>query len=133
MKPGIFWETKFAEDCEGSNYYIIDSESKDTEMVFPVYTSPKTKMMGYNKKVTSNAAGSDSKILNVMARIVNSFLISGYYFYNRYSEIVYEGDNVNVFGVMTYNSHTDSWDMTKPLAFIKPSYLGDYLSSLRWN
>ena len=40
-------------------------------------------------------------------------------FYNRYSRILYEGDNLNLFGVATYNTYADAWEISKPLAFMK--------------
>lgn len=53
--------------------------------------------------------------------------------YNRYSQIVYEGDSVNIFGVMTYNTLTDSWEITKSICYMKEFCLGDYLSSVTWD
>ena len=37
---------------------------------------------------------------------------------------------MNVFGLASYNAHSDKWELTKPLAFIQNGYEGDYVSDL---
>lgn len=88
-------------------------------------------MPGYSEKLTVKV--SDSSTMSFFNRLANTFLFgSSFMYYNRYSKIVYEGDRLNVFGVLSYNRLLDSWEMTKPLAFIKSGYLGQYITSLTW-
>lgn len=55
-----------------------------------------------------------------MTRIANSFYMgSSLIFYNRYSRIVYEGDQLNLFGIARYNQFQDAWEITKPIALMK--------------
>jgi hypothetical protein len=51
--------------------------------------------------------------------------------YTKYSEIVYEGDNLSVFGTFKYNTLADRWEIETPLAFIRGSK-DDYLNHLFW-
>ena len=76
---------------------------------------------------------SDSGFLTFMARMVNvlSLGIGTSWIYSRYSQIVYEGDSLNIFGVLTYNGPSDQWEMTDPLAIIKEGIpLNDYTNEL---
>lgn len=72
--------------------------------------------------------------LNFLARLANSVLIGGtsYMFYNRYSQIVYEGDSLNVFGLFTYNLYSDEWELSKPIGFIKDGSVKEFMTSLTW-
>ena len=57
--------------------------------------------------------------MNMITRLLNTFYMSSFVFYNRYSEILYEGDSVDLFGVATYNRYSDAWEISKPLALLK--------------
>jgi hypothetical protein len=52
-------------------------------------------------------------------------------FYNRYSRIIYEGDELNLFGIAKYNKIQDSWEITKPIALIKGG-VSKIISHLSW-
>ena len=54
-----------------------------------------------------------------MTKVINTFFMSSFAFYYRYSEILYEGDSVKLFGVATYNTYNDEWEISKPLALLK--------------
>ena len=120
--PKLFSENKFDEDFEGQNFYLLEKQSKKATLVFP---GSKMEFNGYAEEKTISS--SDKSAVNFMTRLTNSFLMgTSYLFYNRYSRIVYEGDELNVFGVATYNSNTNAWEISKPLSFIKDSYVSDY-------
>ena len=100
-----------------------------------MHSSSNSKIEGYNEKLTYSTINHDTKGLSLLARLANSFILSGatYLYYNKYSSIVYEGDNLNVFGAMTYNSNSDSWELSNPLAYIKEGFLSDYKFDLLLN
>lgn len=51
------------------------------------------------------------------------------FYYYKYSQILYEGDQVSLFGLTTYNSTNDSWEISKPL-FLSKEGIGKYLADL---
>lgn len=70
-------------------------------------------------------------------RIINSFFSMGtYLFYTKYSEVIYQGDVVKVFGTFIYNPYANRWEIDNPIAFINGS-VKDYIDHLRsekiWN
>lgn len=120
--PGIFGETQFNEDIEAQNFYVLEDSSRnlgasklDKVLVHP---HQKTSFFGYEAKKTMSAEEKlGSAVLN---RMINTFLMgSTSYLYNRYSQCVYEGDTLNVFGLASYNGLTDRWELTKPIAFLQ--------------
>lgn len=41
--------------------------------------------------------------------------------YKKYSQVVLEGENLSVFGIFHHNSVADRWEITNPIAFVKPA------------
>lgn len=78
---------------------------------------------------------SEHAIVNGLARVTNFlFLTAGQQvLYRRYSQIIYEGDKLEVFGLFNYCQASDQWMLTKPLCFAKGESIKDYISSLTWN
>jgi hypothetical protein len=67
-----------------------------------------------------------------MTKIANSFYMgSSLLFYNRYSRILYEGDEINLFGIAKYNQFQDAWEITKPIALMKGG-VSKIVSHLSW-
>lgn len=128
--PKLFGETQFDEDTEGQIFYLVD-QKKGTPSL-PVHPSSKTKLTGYSQQHTVQAT--NSQATGLLNRLANSFLFtSSFMYYNKYSQIVYEGSKVNLFGVAGYNPLSDSWEITNPLAFIKDGYVGEYIKQLKWD
>ena len=74
-------------------------------------------MEGYVEKKTINSG--DRLYHDFLSRIMNTFLMGGStVLYNKYSKIVFEGDNLNVFGVLSYNNISNVWEIINPLSFI---------------
>ena len=92
----------------------------------------KLKFYEFDEKKTVHSSGSQSQTLNFMTRLMNTFFMSSFVFYNRYSEILYEGDSVKLFGVVTYNTYSDAWEISKPLALLK-SGVGEFINDLWWD
>ena len=46
-------------------------------------------------------------------------MIGSYVQYTKYSEVVYEGDKLSVFGTFVFNPFANRWEIDNPLAFIK--------------
>ena len=123
---GILGVKTFYKEKEGENFYIQDGP---TGKKITVYPSSKTHFEGYDEKVTIDKSGETD---NLMSK-ASSYLAavgSGYAVYKRYSQIVYDGDDLNVFGYISYNKYTDSWELTKPLAFIKKGCEEAYTNTL---
>jgi hypothetical protein len=97
-----------------------------------VHPISKLKFYEFDEKKTVHSSGSQSQTLNFMTRLMNTFFMSSFVFYNRYSEILYEGDSVKLFGVVTYNTYSDAWEISKPLALLK-SGVGEFLNDLWWD
>lgn len=76
----------------------------------------------------------NSEATGILNKLANTFwFTSTFMYYNKYSQIVYEGSKINLFGVTSYNPLSDSWELTKPLAFIKDGYIGEYIKQLKWD
>jgi hypothetical protein len=89
------------------------------------------KFYEFNEIKTAHSSGRDNAAMNFMTRLANSFFMGSLVFYNKYSEILYEGDIVKVFGIIQYNKYTDSWELSRPLALFK-SGVGEYINDLWW-
>ena len=131
-KPHLFHESIFDTDVEGQNFYLLDN-AHPSKKALSVHASSKTRFNGFSSKRTMSTSDKHES-LNFLARLANSVLIGGtsYMFYNRYSQIVYEGDSLNVFGLFTYNLYSDEWELSKPIGFIKDGSVKEFMTSLTW-
>ena len=72
-----------------------------------------------------------------MYKFFNTFsLVSYYALYHKYSEIVYEGNELSIFGVLTFNNFTETWEFEKSLAFLntaKSDLIEMYQQEKIWN
>ena len=83
-------------------------------------------MEGYDK-VVKEENGAKKYSLSIL----NALLGPNYYaFYSKHSEIVYEGDQLTVFGVFSYNLFTKQWELDKPIAFLKNKF--DLINIYKW-
>jgi hypothetical protein len=89
------------------------------------------KFYEFDEIKTVHSSGKDNAALNFITRVANSFFMGSLVFYNKYSDILYEGDKIQVFGVATYNTFSDSWELSEPLALIK-SGVGKFIKDLWW-
>ena len=61
-----------------------------------------------------------NRLLGTLFMGAGSYLLS-----TKYSEIVYEGDTLRLFGMLSFNPFCDRWEFENPLAFIK-GFIGHY-------
>jgi hypothetical protein len=97
-----------------------------------VHVNGKVAIGGVPEALTMSTIGS-SQVMGFFGRLMNTLAIGGssYLYYNRYSEIIYEGQTLNLFGIASYNGINDSWEISKLLALFKTSGLeSDYLHGL---
>jgi hypothetical protein len=54
-------------------------------------------------------------------KILSTVLLGGasYVLFNKHSEIVFEGDTLNVFGLFSFNPLAERWEIEYPIAFMK--------------
>jgi zona occludens toxin (predicted ATPase) len=65
-------------------------------------------------------------------RFFNTFFFGGSYaLYHKYQEVIYEGDKLTLFGVLSYNKYADQWEFEKPLSFINGSK-HDLIANMSW-
>jgi hypothetical protein len=57
-----------------------------------LHPNSKMKFYDFNEVKTVHSSGTENATLNFMTRVANSFFMGSLVFYNRYSEILYEGD-----------------------------------------
>lgn len=57
--------------------------------------------------------------------------MGSYLWYTKYSEIVYEGDIVKIFGTFIYNPFANRWEIDNPIAIINGS-VKDYIEHLTY-
>ena len=96
---------------------FVDSNIKST-----FYDFPKVK--------STNSSSSNSSEILLLSGISNfMFKIGTLTFYTRYSSIVYEGDEVSIFGVAKFNMSQSIWEITKPIAIMKEG-CGKFISHL---
>eukprot|EP00347_Sterkiella_histriomuscorum_P023472 403334513 len=139
IKQGLFRDHKFDQDIEGQNFYLLENHSTNTlsneELGYiQIQPSSKVHMQGFNVIQKKSEESLSSSGWN---RFINSFLSMGsYLMYTKFSEIVYEGDKVKVFGTFIFNPFANRWEIENPIAFINGSVDGyvDHLQSEKiWN
>jgi hypothetical protein len=59
--------------------------------------------------------------------LLSGIFNSLYYFgslslFTRYSRIVYDGEEVKIFGIAKYNKFYNIWEITKPIAIMKEGF-----------
>lgn len=93
---------------------IAEIESQKINNKMMVQPSSDTKTVGFQKELKDQDAPSDwaYKFFNTVS------LVSYYALYHKYSEIIYEGNEVVVFGILSWNQFSESWEISKPLAFL---------------
>ena len=67
------------------------------------------------------------------ARFLNSTLFAlggGYALFNKSSKVIYEGDSLTLFGVLSLNTHFDRWEITNPVMISGSKY--QYIHQLAW-
>jgi hypothetical protein len=86
-----------------------------------VHPNTKIKFYDFEDKKTVHSSGTANVAFNLMTRIANSFSLMGgsFIFYNKYSEILYEGEHIKIYGVAEYNRFSDTWEFAKPIALMK--------------
>ena len=98
-----------------------------------MYPNSKLKFYDFDRKKTENSSGTNYAALNFFTRVVNTFwMTSSYIYYNKYSDILFEGDHVKIFGVVEYNRFSETWEFSKPLALLKQD-VADYINDLWWS
>ena len=66
----------------------------------------------------------------MLSRVVNFFNWFGSLsFLTRYSSVVYEGDELSLFGIAKYNKFHGIWEITKPISIMKEGF-GKVISHL---
>ena len=76
-------------------------------------------MIAFPKKKTGDSKYMiPNDIMSKALNTINAFFGSTLLIYTKYSQIVYEGDSLKLFGLVSYNSSADRWEMPDPIAFI---------------
>jgi hypothetical protein len=79
------------------------------------------------KKKLSDKRGDDFSFWDKLSNALYSG--ASFLFYYKFSKIVYEGDDLTVLGLASYNRLTDQWDLSKPFALLKDnSEVDSYIS-----
>ncbi len=118
--PRLFSESTFDQDIEAENFFLIENTAslKNHDGLVLVQPNKKTKLLGFpeKKKVIRN----DDYLGEFLNRLLNSFIFTeSMLYYHKYSQIVYEGESLNLFGIAKLNTFTNCWEITKPIAFLK--------------
>ena len=59
-----------------------------------VHPTSKLRFYEFDQKKTVHSSGTQNKALNFATRLYNTFFATSFVFYNKLSEILYEGDKV---------------------------------------
>ncbi len=129
-KASWFAENIFDSDIEAQNFYLVEDSSKDNVGLIQIQPSSDIQMLNYEQKRIPKK--NDSTVMDIISKTLNTLFFSGSYFlYRKYSQIVYEGDNLKVFGTFQFNPYANRWEIDNPIAFIQGGK-SELISTLGW-
>lgn len=51
--------------------------------------------------------------------------------YEKFSRVIYEGDTILIFGLLSFNVSNDTWEFENPIAIIKTAKLDFFLNLIK--
>ncbi|CDW77491.1 UNKNOWN [Stylonychia lemnae] len=135
IKKGLFLDKYFDKDIEAQNFYLMEKSKGDGKIRY-IQVYPSSKTAAYNLTIAEKE--SDSSFKNgIWNRLINTFLYAGsYVYYTKHSQVVYEGENLSVFGTFQLNTYTNKWEIDNPIAFFdgtKDFIMSQLSSDKLWN
>lgn len=119
-----------AKDMEAQNFFLADDKKSNVENTIKVYPSLETKS---DLERTFRDVQPDTWNITVMKTgFLSSFQFWGTQYF-RLWEVLYEGDKLTLFGVLTYDTNTKQASFDKTVAIMATKAKDSIKSMLNWD